>query len=177
MKKLIVLMIAIIPVFVMAQGTPISALYDKYSSKPGYETTEILPASMSFDWEKSMDNNTVRDMMKSIESIKILKCKEGSSAAEQSKLWKKMQKAAGEADYKEVVSVSAEKMQMNVYMLKTSAGNTREVAMLSKGENGVTMVAVTGDMDFSSLFSAENMKSLREMAEYYMHSKGNCKPE
>jgi len=178
MKKLIVLMIAaLIPAFLLAQNTPLSALYDRYVSKPGFETTEILPGSMSFDWEKTMNNSTIKDMMQNIESVRILKYKANANNAEQEKLWKKMQKTAGDDQYTEVVNVNAEKVQVNIYMIKGQAGNTREVAMLERDENGIMMVTVTGNMDFSAMFSLKNMQSLREMAEYYMHNKGDCKPE
>jgi hypothetical protein len=36
------------------------------------------------------------------------------------------------------------------------------------------MVTITGDMDFSAIFNAENMKGLREMATYFMNNKGEC---
>lgn len=177
MKKLIVLMIvAFLPVFLPAQNTPLSALYNKYVSKPGFETTEILPGSMSFDWEKTMNNSTIKEMMQNIQSIRILKYQANTENAEQEKLWKKMQKAAGDGDYKEVITVNAENTRVNIYMMKEPDGKTREIALMAKDEKGVTMVTVTGNMDFSSIFSAENMQSLREMAEYYMHNKGGCKP-
>jgi len=178
MKKLIVLMIAaFIPVFILAQNTPLSALYDKYASKPGFETVDIFPGNMSFVWEKTLDNSTIKDMLQNIESVRILKYKASPENNEQDKLWKKMQKTAGDEQYKEVVTVNAENTQVNIYMIKEPGGKTREVALMAKDQKGITMVTVTGNMDFSALFSAENMKSLREMAEYYMKNKGDCKPE
>jgi len=178
MKKLIVLLIvAFVPAFVPAQNTPLSSLFDRYLSEPGFETTEILPGSMSFDWEKSADMGQVKEMMQSIESIRILKYKAGAGEADRDKLWKKMQKTAGDNQYTEFVTVNAEKTQVNIYMIKGPAGKTREVAMLEKDENGIMMLTVTGNMDFSAMFSPENMQSLREMGEYYMKNKGDCKPE
>lgn len=178
MKKLIVIMIvAFVPVFLLAQNTPLSSLYDRYVSEPGFETTEILPGSMSFEWEKTTDNVPMKEMMQNIESIRILKYKAEAGNANQEKLWKKMQKASGDDLYTEVVTVNAEKVRVNIFMIKGPAGNTREIAMLERDENGIMMLTVTGNMDFSAMFSPENMQSLREMGEYYMQNKGDCKPD
>jgi hypothetical protein len=166
-----------VPSFLLAQGTPLSSLYDRYVSEAGFETTEILPGSMSFEWEKTSDNASIREMMQNIESIRILKYKAGSGSIDLDKLWNKMRKTAGDDQYTEVVTVNSDKVQVNIFMMKGPGGNTREVALLEKDENGVMMVAVTGNMDFSSLFSPENMQSLREMGEYYLQHKTECTTE
>lgn len=178
MKKLIIVMIAaFMPVILTAQNTPLSSLYDRYASEPGFETTEILPGSMSFDWEKTAENAQVKEMMQNIESIRILKCKSEKTNADVDKLWKKMQKTAANEQYTEVVTVNADKVRVNMFMMKGPDGITREIAMLERDEKGIMMVTVTGNMDFSEMFSPESMKSLREMGEYYLQNKGGCKPE
>ena len=179
MKKLIVIMIAaFLPVILTAQNTPLSSLYDRYASEPGFETTEILPGSMSFDWEKTADNVQVKEMMQNIESIRILKFKSEKTTADQDKLWKKMQKTAADEQYTEVVTVNADKVRVNMFMMKGPDGkNTREIAMLERDENGIMLVTVTGNMDFSKMFSPENIKSLSEMGEYYLQNKGGCHKE
>ena len=73
--------------------------------------------------------------------------------------------------------MNAENTSAKIFMLKEPAGNTREVALIAKNEEGITVMTVTGNMDFSAMFSVENMKNIREMAEYYMKNKGECKPE
>jgi hypothetical protein len=178
MKKLIVLMIvAFVPALLPAQNTPLSSLYDRYVSDPGFETTEIMPGSMSFDWEKDADNVQLKEMMQNIESIRILKYKADAGKIDLDKLWKKMQKTAGDDQYIEVVTVNAEKIRANIYMIKGPENNTKEVAMLERDENGIMLLTVTGKMDFSAMFSPENRKALHEMGEYYLQNKGDCKPE
>ena len=178
MKKLIVvIIIAFVPGFLLAQNTPLSSLYDQYVSTPGFETTEILPGSMSFEWEKNMDNDMIKEWMQDIESVRILKYKNGEGKMDPDKLWKKMSKSAGDEQYTEIVTVNSDNTQVHMYMIKGPAGNTRELAMLEKDKDGIMMLTVTGNMDFSAMFSPESMQSLREMGEYYMHNKGECIPE
>lgn len=178
MKKLIVIMIvALAPAILMAQNTPLSSLYDRYVSDPGFETTEILPGSMSFDWEKNMENAQVKEIMQQIEKIRILRYAAEGANQDQDKIWKKMQKAADNELYTEVITVNAENIYARMYMIKGQAGNTREVAMLAKSKEGIMMVTITGDMDFSAMFSPDHLQSLREMGEYYLQNKSECNPE
>jgi hypothetical protein len=175
MKKQIVLMIiALFPVFLLAQSTPMTAFYQRYADKPGYESSEILPGSMSFEWEKDMNNTIIRDMLSNIESIRILKYKKGTENAGEDKFWKKMLKTARDGQYNEVANANADNIIVHLYMLKEPAGKAKEVALLLKDVRGVTLVTVSGNLDFSALFSKENMHSLHEMAEYFKHNKGMC---
>jgi len=178
MKKLIfVMMAAFIPVLISAQNTPLSSLYGRYVSESGFETTEILPGSMSFEWEQSQENPQIKEMLQNVESVRIVKYKAESGISDMDKYWRKIRKTAGDEQYTEVVTVNSNDVQVYMYMLKGPAGTTREIALLEKDKNGVLMLTVTGNMDFSSMFSPENMQSLREMGDYYMKNKGDCKPE
>jgi hypothetical protein len=177
MKKLIVLMIiAFVPVILLAQNTPMTAFYQKYADKPGYETSEIFPGSMSFEWEKNMNNTAIRDMLQRIESIRILKYKKGTENAGEDKFWKKMLKTARDGQYSEVANVNADNINVHVYMMKEPGGKTKEVDLLVKDQRGVTLVTVSGTLDFSILFSKENLHNLHEMAVYFMHNKVACMP-
>jgi hypothetical protein len=177
MKKLIIIMIAaFVPAILVAQNTPLSSFYDDYQGKPGFETTEIHPDAMSFEGEKNVDNARIKELMQSVEAIRILKYKTESGTIKADKLWKKMQKTASDKQYKEAVTVDAENIRVNIYIMKGTEGKTREVAILGKNDKGIMLMTVTGNMDFSQIFSKENMKSLREMGEYYLKN-NTCKPE
>jgi hypothetical protein len=178
MKKQIVLMVlAILPVFLLAQTSPLIALYEKYADKPGFESSEIIPGSMSFEWEKDMKFEAVREMLKEIKGIRILKYKVSATNKDESKIWKKIEKTAGEDPYKKVVAVHADKTHVSIYLVQDPGGITKEIALTAMDEKGITLVTVDGNIDFSALFSKENMHSLREMAEYCMHNKWACTPD
>ena len=97
MKKLIVLMItAFVPIALLAQSTPLTSLHDRCINKPGFETTEIMPGALSFDWGKEVELSQVKEMMKSIDKIRILKYNSEPDNSGLDKLWKKMQKATAD---------------------------------------------------------------------------------
>jgi len=175
MKKLtLIILVAVLPVFAMAQKTPFTQLYDKYVSEPGIQTTQILPGSTSFEWEKTADNTAIREMLNSIESIRIMKIQSDSTKVSPEKIWKNMQKAASEDAYREILTISADKVQMRMLMLRGEEGRTREVALIAREGDGVFMMTMTGNMDFSSMFSPENMKNFREIGEYYLENHSGC---
>jgi hypothetical protein len=176
MKKLVFIMIiGLSPLFLLAQGTPLSSLYDKYATDPDFNTTEIKPGSMNFDWEKSMDNAALKDILKDIQSIRFLKSDDDMGRNAQNKLWKKILKTASDSVYMELASVNADDVKMKIYIMKGSEGVTREVALLVKEEDGVILGTMTGNMNFSALFSHENLEQMREMAEHFMQMKSACK--
>ena len=175
MKKLIVLLvIGWLPAILTAQDTPISSLYDRYSGDPGFESSVILPNNTSFEWEKEMDNSSLKDMMKGIERITILKYKAGGNRDVSEKLWKNIEKAASDEMYTELVNVNAEDVRVRILMIKGDGGTTREVALIGKDDDMTMLATMNGNMDFSSLFSKENMKGLCEMGEYLLKNKGCC---
>jgi hypothetical protein len=175
MKKQIVLMVfAFLPVILLAQNSPLNALFEKYDGKPGFESSEIILGSMSFEWEKTVKIDALKEMLKEIQAVRILKYKSNATNNDVAKIWKKIQKVAGEEPYQEVAKVNADSVMVSIYLVQEPGGITREIALLAKDKKGITMVTVNGNIDFATLFSKENMQSLREMAQYFMHNKGMC---
>jgi hypothetical protein len=167
-------MAAWLPVILAAQDSPFSALIDKYSGNPGFESSVILPNNTSFEWEKEVDNSSVKDMMKGIEEISVLKYKADGNRDVSEKLWKNIQKAASDEAYIELMNVSSEDVQVNICMIKGDEGTTREVALAVNDKDEIILITMNGTMDFSSMFSKENLEGLSEMGEYFMEHKGGC---
>lgn len=175
MKQLIIILLAVfLPGLLQAQETPLSSLYNNFIGDSGVEATEVLPGSTSFEWEKDMEMSQVKEMMQSIESIRIVKYKPDHGKSRLDKNWKKIEKAASDDRYKEVMSIYSDDVMVFLYMMKGDAGTTRELALLEKDSDGFMLLTMTGNMDFSSIFNHDNMQSLREMGEYFIKQKGGC---
>jgi hypothetical protein len=175
MKKLIVIILtAFIPVLLAAQNSPLSVLYDKYESKPGYHTFKIRPGLMSFVWEKNMETGPVKEMMRTIESIRILKSKSESTRCGRKILWRRMQKAASDDLSNEVVSVNAGDVSLRVYMINQTEEKMKEVTMAVKYDEGIILATILGKTNFSSLINHDNMESIIKMVEYFMEHEGKC---
>lgn len=175
MKKLIILfLIAVVPVILNAQKTPFTSLFDRYVTDPGFNSFQILPGSTSFEWEKSIDNEQLMEMMKNIESVRFLKAKADSTRVSMDKIWKNMLKASTGDNYREVLTVNADKVQLKMFMLKGNDGITHEMAIIGRSNDGIMMMTMEGKLDFSSFFSPENLKSLKEVGEYYLQNHPGC---
>jgi len=175
MKKLIIIMFSVfLPAIFLAQETPLSSLYNNFLGDPGVDATEVLPGSTSFEWEKDMEMSQVKEMMQSIENIRIVKYKPKPGNSRLDKNWKKIEKAASDDRYTEIMSVYSDDVMVFLYMMKGDKGTTRELALLEKDNDGFMLVTMTGNMDFSAIFNHDNMKSMREMGEYFIKQKGGC---
>lgn len=175
MKNLIlILMTVLLPVVILAQETPLSSIYSHYNGKAGYSTSEILPGAMSFSWEKDVDISQVKEILKSISSIRIVKLNPESDKGNQEKLWKRVQKAASEDQYIEMINVSADNVMVRMYALKGEGNVTKEIALAVKDNDGMMLATMTGNMDFTKLFTKENMQAFRELGGQLMEMKGSC---
>lgn len=168
-----IIFIALVPGYLLAQDTPLSSLYSKYVSEPGFETTEILPGTTGFEWEQQVDSEHIKDMVKDIESVRILEYK-GEGKYSQEKLWKKMASALEDDMYTQVVNVNADDVHAGVYLLKGTAGTYREVALIAREKEGITLVTVTGNIDFKKIFSPGTLESLHELGKYHMKGQHDC---
>jgi hypothetical protein len=177
MRKLIIILIsAFLPAILFAQDTPLTSLYDSFAGNRGFKATEILPGSTSFKWEKDMESGQVKELMQDIESIRVLQFKNKDvNKNKVEKTWKKMVDAASDGMYTEIISVHADDVTVYFYIIKGIEGTTNEVAMLEKDESGAMMVTMSGHMDFSAMFKHENMQAMREIGEYFMEHKSDCK--
>jgi len=163
----------IFPLFLHAQDTPLSSIYDSYVSKSGYSAQEIIPSKTSTPWEQDMDVSSIRQVIDQISSIRILST-EGKDGGSMKSLWKRITKAVSDADYTRLMEVSGDKMSVNFYGLKNANGNMKEFALTLKQDDQVMLVTLTGDIDMSSIFSKDVMQDLKKIG---MEHKGECKKE
>jgi hypothetical protein len=173
MKKLFAILIVILaPVLLPAQDSPLSALYAKYNGEKGFQSTEILPGSTSYDWEKNIDAH-IMDMIRDIKAVRILEY-EGDGSYSTEKIWKKLTGAADDKVYTEIASVNAEEMKARLYIMKGPDGSCNEIALIAGANDGVALITISGTIDLSKVMSPETIKSLMEVSKTCMKDKGQC---
>jgi hypothetical protein len=175
MRKLVaIIVIALLPGMVLAQGTPLAALYDEFVSQEGFETTEIRPGETAFEWEKDINAPELMEAIRDIRSVRILEYG-GEGKIETEKVWKRMQKAVTGNQYREVMSVNADAETVRMFMVQDPVtGHFTEIALIARESDGVTLVSVTGDIDLKKIMSPAIMENLREMGHYHMKGDGEC---
>ena len=71
MKKLIILIMCLIPMFGMAQKSPVDKLFEKYANKKGFTTVNISGALLGF--ASKMDNGSPEsDLLSKLDGVRIL---------------------------------------------------------------------------------------------------------
>jgi hypothetical protein len=175
MKNLFaIIVMALLPGMILAQGSPLAGLYDEFVSQEGFETTEIRPGETSFDWEKDINAPELMEAIRDISSVRILEYN-GEGKMDADKVWKKMQKAVDGDQYREVMSVKSETDNVRMFMVQDPrTGHFTEIALIARESDGVTMVSVTGDIDLKKIMNPAIMENLREMGQYHMKGGGEC---
>ncbi|MGQ8338306.1 DUF4252 domain-containing protein [Sunxiuqinia sp. A32] len=70
MKRFVILLILLIPLFGMAQKSPVDKLFDKYANKEGMTTVNISGALLGF--ASKIDSGPEADILSGLEGVRIL---------------------------------------------------------------------------------------------------------
>jgi hypothetical protein len=172
MKRTVILFTLLVPLFLFAQDTPLSALFDKYVEVPGFSTTEIKTSEVSFEWEQEEGTEQIREVLDGIESIRIINMDEESQDMKISpdKFYSRIKKAIGQEDYVEVITVSDGDEDVNLYFLRDGE-MLREAALVVHEKNDVSLITITGNMDPSMLMRKETIKGLNSLKNFYVEKK------
>lgn len=174
MKKMIVIaFLAMGTAGLVAQDSPLVKFYKNYATEPAFETTEIFPGAMSFEWQKDMDNQQVSEFMAEIKDIRILRYK-GNGKIGIEKFWKNLEKTASDDRYAEVLIAKSDNDKVRILFLREPMDNMKEIALIASDEDGVMLLTMTGSMNFQKMFNPEMMEGFRQMGDYYMKGKGGC---
>jgi hypothetical protein len=173
MKKLIVILAGMIfPLWLAAQDTPLSKIYDSYVGKPGFTTQEMLPSTMSTMWEKDSSAAFIRTIIDQISTVRIVSTDDGKRSAVKG-LKKKIGSAVALDGYIKLMEVNSDDESIAFYGLKNSStGNMKEFALAIVEEDEATLITINGDMDLSAMFSREMMESLQGLGKNFH---GGCK--
>ncbi len=170
MKKLLIyLSFLVLPLWTMAQETPIGKLFDKYSSDPDYGSIDIKANATSFAWEKDLENTELKDMLQEIDAIRILHSSKSKVNAE--KFLNKVYKTYSKEAYTELATVSGiHGGSVKMYMLKGDDNMIREFSLAGMKGDNVFLLSVSGNMDMNKLLSKDMMKALGQL----ISMKHNC---
>lgn len=174
MKKLIFIVLLLCSgTGLMAQDSPLLKFYKEYASDPAFETTEIMPGSMSFEWQKEMDNRQVSELMAEIKDIRILRY-QGKGKMSMDKFLKNLEKTASDDRYAEVLNARSDGDFVRLLYLREPSGDMKEIALIASDEEGVMLLTMTGTMNFQKMLSPDMMEGVRQMGDYYIKGKGGC---
>jgi len=176
MKQILIILAGMIfPLWLAAQDTPLSKIYDGYSGKTGFTTQEMLPSTMSTMWEKDSSALAIRNIMDQISTVRTVSNADAKTSAVKG-LKKKINSAVASSEYIKLMEVSTDDESIAIYGLKNaSTGNMKEFALAILENDEATLVTVNGDMDLSTMFSDDFMESMKSLGKNF--PKGQCGKE
>ena len=160
-KYLIYLVLFMVPVWTFAQETALTKIFDKYASDPDFGSIDINVNATSFSWEKQIENTELQDMVKEINTIRIIHTNNADAKPEKfiGRIWKTLERG----DYTELASVNSVKgVNMRIFMLKGEGNIVREFAMAGTKDNHAFLFSISGNMDMQKLLSKDMIKAFGE---------------
>jgi hypothetical protein len=151
MKKLIVLLIAVLPMLGMAQESPLNKIFDKYSGQEGY--TSVYITSYMFDLFAKVAQEEAADfehVTKGLEAIKILTVSSDLSAEKRASFYHEIKNALPPSVYKDFMIVK-EGAQEITFKVKDEGNKISEFVMIVKDKHEPVILFLQGDIDLANL--------------------------
>ncbi|PKP09338.1 MAG: hypothetical protein CVU09_11715 [Bacteroidetes bacterium HGW-Bacteroidetes-4] len=151
MKKLIVILLALLPMLSMAQESQLNTLFEKYSGKEGY--TSVYITSYMFDlFAKISDKSDpdLKNLTKSIKGIKILTVSKQLGNEMHQSFYNEIQKALPTNLYNDFMIVK-EGTEEIVFKVRESNGKIVEFVMIVKDPNEPVLLFFEGDINLNQI--------------------------
>jgi CRISPR/Cas system-associated protein endoribonuclease Cas2 len=176
MKRVIILMILfIIPVLILAQNTPVDALFDKYAGKDGFTTIYI--SKYMFDMFRSHDiedkeADELNRVLGKLTSIKILTVEDQEFIGKGVNFYNEIMKELPREKYNELMVVKDKDSDV-VFLSREEKGVIVELLLIAGGadESDNVLISIQGEIDLETIsklsktLNIEGMESLEEIDE------------
>lgn len=146
MKKMIILLLCVIPFFGMAQKSPVDKLFEKYANKKGFTTVNISGALLSF--ASKMDNGSPEsDMLSKLDGVRILSV-DDDQLNQSLDFYKELENDGffKHNDYEVLMEVTEKDEVVRFYGRSTGKGMFSEL-LLIVGGNDNALISIRGLID------------------------------
>jgi hypothetical protein len=151
MKKIIVMLLALLPLLGMAQKSQLNSLFDKYSGQEGY--TSVYITSYMFDLFSKLadeDEADFENVTKGLKSIKILTISNQLDKSAQDAFYSEIQKALPASVYKDFMIVKDGKQEV-AFKVRDEGSKISEFVMIVKDPNEPVLMFLEGDINLKQI--------------------------
>ncbi len=151
MKKVIVILIALLPMLGMAQESQLNTLFDKYSGKEGF--TSVYITSYMFElFAKIADESDqeFENLTKGIKGIKILTVSKQQGSEMHQAFYNEIQKALPASLYNDFMIVK-EGSEEIIFKVRETNGKITEFVMIVKDPNEPVLLFFEGDINLKQI--------------------------
>lgn len=147
-KKMIILLILMLPLTVFAQKSPVDKLFDKYANKEGFTTVNISGALLSFASSMSSDSDSEeKELLSQLNGIRILTV-EDDDLNKNLNFYEELE-ADGffkNNDYEVLMEVTESDEVVRFYGRTTKDGKLSEMLLVVGGDDN-TLISIQGLID------------------------------
>ena len=150
--KITVVIIALLPVILLAQNSSVDKIFDKYSGMDGYTTVDVSKGLFELFAEVESDDEDFEDFQKAVEGIEKLRLlayspDEGNSN-EKEKFLNDIKKSIPFDEYDELMVVKDSDADIK-FLAKSNKQVISEMLMLVDGDDEVVLLSLTGEIDLN----------------------------
>lgn len=148
MKKLAIILLAILPMLGMAQESQLNALFNKYSGQDGY--TSVYITSYMFDlFSKIADeeDSDFENVTKGLDAIKIITVSNSNLAED---FYKEIDKALPPSIYKDFMIVNDGGQEIT-FKVREEGSKITEFVLIVKDKHEPVLLFLQGDIDLAKM--------------------------
>lgn len=156
MRKLAIILLAVLPMLGMAQESQLDALFKKYSGQEGY--TSVYITSYMFELFSKIaedDDADLAKVTKGIDAIKIITVSKSKLA---DKFFEEVDKALSPSIYKDFMIVNDGGQEI-VFKVREDDGKVSEFVLIVKDKDEPVLLFLQGDIDIARI--AKMSKSMK----------------
>jgi hypothetical protein len=152
MKKLIIIIVFLIPFSLVGQKSQLNDFFEKYSGQEGYTSVYITKYlfQMFATISDEKEDKEFKDVTSKLESIKILTVDSAMNQNKKIDFANELKKILPKTDYKDLMVVKEGKKQIN-FMIRESNGKISELVMAVSGPDEPVLIFLEGDINLAKV--------------------------
>jgi len=164
--KITVVLMALLPVTLLAQKSPVDKLFNKYSGQDGFTSVDIAKGLFELFSEIDAEDEEFDEFQKAVEGIESLRLlaysiKEGTENLKE-KFYDDIKSSIPFNEYKELIVVKDKDANINFYS-KSDKQVITEMIMVVDGDDEAVLLSLTGNIDLNHVAKLGTLMKLGGM--------------
>lgn len=147
MKRLMMMMVLLVPLALAAQKSPVDKLFEKYANQKGFTTVNISGKLLSFAGKVDTGNPETTKMLSNLTGIRILSV-EDDALNQQLDFYKELESSGffRNNDYESLMDVTEENEVVRFYAKDAGGGKISELLLVVGGDDNA-LISIRGLID------------------------------
>lgn len=150
MKRIVIVIVALMPIVGWAQESKLNQLFDKYSGKEGYTSVYITSYMFELFSKLADEEETLENVTKGLEAVKILTVSDNLSKNLRASFYDEVNAALLGTYYKDFMIVKDGEQEIT-FKVRDEGVKISEFVMIVKDPREPVLMFLTGDIDLKNI--------------------------